>query len=159
MDAAVLYGANAEKRLRERTRYDRIPVKGWCVPMSNLNDYVTHGELNELVSAIGEMFERSENRMIAFIENGVQKQVTLMAEQQAHMMERHNAMEAQLGTLTEDMQEVKTCLDNVEQRLSSVEKDVKELKADMIEMKADMKEVKAAVAEHDDEIITLRRVK
>ena len=65
--------------------------------MSNLNDYVTHGELNEIVSAIGEIILQSESRIMAFIENGVQKQANAMAEMQ-------NAMEEHLGNLTEKMQ-------------------------------------------------------
>ena len=137
-----------------------MSVKQRGIFVSNTNDYVTHAELkakdyvshpelNEIISAISEMFQQSEdrimNRMTAFIENGVQKRVNVLAE-------RQDSMDVKLNTLTEGMQEVKTRLGHMEIRLGIVEKDVKELKADM-------KEVKATVSEHVDEIITLRRVK
>ena len=61
--------------------------------------------MNETLSAISEMFQQSEdritNRKMAFLENGVQKQVSAPAE-------RQDAMEVRLRSLTEDMQEEKT---------------------------------------------------
>ena len=131
--------------------------------MSNPNDYVTHAELNEYLSAIGELFQQSEeritNRLMAFIENGVQKQVSAMAEQLANMVSRQDAMEEHLGILTENMQEVKIRISGVETRLDRMDKRLINVEQDVKELKSDMKEVKAAVAEHDDEIITLRRVR
>ena len=77
-----------------------------------------------LSTMMDEKIERSENRIKAYIENGVEKKVDLLAEKMDAMEQRQNAMEEHLGKLTEDVQEIKDHL-----------------------------------AEHDEEIITLRRVK
>ena len=138
--------------------------------MSNPNEYVTHAELYELLSAISvmmdEKLERTENRMKMYIENGVQKQVNMLGEKMTNLESHQEAMKTQLDTLSEDMQEVKirlggveTRLDGVEARLDGVEARLSNVEHDVKELKADMKEVKAAVAEHDEEIITLRRVR
>ncbi len=84
-----------------------------------------------LSTMMDEKIERSENRMKAYIENGVEKKVDLLAERMDALTEkvdtmeqRQTAMEEHLGRLTEDVQEIKMRL-----------------------------------AVHDEEIYTLRRVK
>ena len=84
-----------------------------------------------LSTMMDEKIERSETRMKAYIENGVEKKVDLLAERMDALTEkvdtmeqRQTAMEEHLGRLTEDVQEIKMRL-----------------------------------AVHDEEIYTLRRVK
>lgn len=87
--------------------------------------------MNSMYENLSEKIERSETRMKAYIENGVEKKVDLLAERVDALSEkvdsidkRQATMEEHLGKLTEDVQEIKDHL-----------------------------------AEHDEEIITLRRVK
>ena len=80
---------------------------------------------------ISESEERTTNRLMAYIENGVQKDVRLLAEQ--------------VGVLSQDMIEVKGRLIKIEDRLENLE--------------GDMQVVKAVVTSHSEEIHTLKRAK
>ena len=103
--------------------------------MSTPNDYITHGELKvfmtDLLAGIGDMIQQSENRMKMYIENGVQKQVQALSE-------KVDAMDERLGRL-----EVR--VDAIETHLGAPTEEVHE--------------IKEIVSTHDEEIITLKRVK
>ena len=60
-----------------------------------------------LSTMMDEKIERSETRIKAYIENGVEKKVDLLAERMDAMEQRQTAMEEHLGRLTEDVQEIK----------------------------------------------------
>ena len=71
--------------------------------MSNLDSYVTHGELNELMqgllSSLDEMFARHENRIMMRIENGIGMQAKANGEAIAALQDRVGAIEDKVNTI------------------------------------------------------------
>ena len=91
-----------------------------------------------LSTMMDEKIERSENRMKAYIENGVEKRTNLLAE-------KVDALSEKVDTLTEKV-------DSIDKRQAAMEEHLGKLTEDV-------QEIKDHLAEHDEEIITLRRVK
>ncbi len=121
--------------------------------MKNPEQFVTHEEFQEfmqgLLSGISEMMDekiqRSEDRMMARIEGGIGAQVQANAEKLDALSGKVDAMEAHLGAMTEHME-------SIDLRLTAVESDMKD-------MKKSIAKIREKLEEHEDEIITLRRVK
>lgn len=104
--------------------------------MSNLDRYVTHSELEEVMQSVlsgidemfkaqnkrmDEMFERHENRIMMRIENGLGMQIKASGEaleslqMKADVIEdKVNAMEEHVATLTESVQYVKDKAEQIE---------------------------------------------
>ena len=86
---------------------------------------------SSLSNMIDEKTEQTENRIKAYIENGVEKQVTLMGERLDALTEKVDAMEVHLGKLTQDTEQ----------------------------LKLDVRSIRATLEEHDNEIFMLRQAK
>lgn len=100
-----------------------------------MSDYVTYQELGELMqgllSGIDERLERMENQILTRIENGVGKQVQAQGE----------LLQAQ-GELLRSVSEKQGVMERHVARLTE-----------------DVQAIKDTLSRHDDEIITLRRIK
>ena len=91
------------------------------------------GMLNDLMLGIGDMLKAQEQRLdekleknkteiVAYIENGVEKKVDLLAERMDDMERRQAVMEEQLGRLTEDMQVVKAAVTHHEEEIITLKR-------------------------------------
>ena len=91
-----------------------------------------------LSTMMDEKIERSETRIKAYIENGVEKRTNLL-------FEKVDALSDKVDALTEKV-------DTMEQRQTAMEEHLGKLTEDV-------QEIKMRLAVHDEEIFTLRRVK
>ena len=94
--------------------------------------------MNSMYQNLSEKIERSETRMKAYIENGVEKRTNLL-------FEKVDALSDKVDALTEKV-------DTMEQRQTAMEEHLGRLTEDV-------QEIKMRLAVHDEEIFTLRRVK
>ena len=94
--------------------------------------------MNSMYQNLSEKIERSETRMKAYIENGVEKRTNLL-------FEKVDALSDKVDALTEKV-------DTMEQRQTAMEEHLGRLTEDV-------QEIKMRLAVHDEEIYTLRRVK
>ena len=93
---------------------------------------------SSLSNMIDEKTEQTENRIKAYIENGVEKRVTLMGESL-------DALTEKVGALTEKV-------DAMEEHLGKLTQDTEQLKLDV-------RSIRATLEEHDNEIFMLRQAK
>ena len=91
--------------------------------------------INSMYTTLSVMMDeknmQTENRIKAYIENGVEKRVTLMGEKLDALTEKVDAMEEHLGKLTQDTEQ----------------------------LKLDVRSIRATLEEHDNEIFMLRQAK
>ena len=105
-----------------------------------------------LSAKIEESSQRTEDRIMARIEAGLGKQVQASTERIDVLCEQMDALEGHMAHMTERVE-------SIDLRLTAVEMDMKDVKRQLKTLEEGQQEIKEAVTRHDDEIITLRRVK
>lgn len=111
-----------------------------------------NGMYNNLCNRIDEKIDRSENRMKAWIENGLAKQVQMNGERLDALTERMDRMEVRQGAMEEHMAHLTMRVESIVNHLASVERDVSELKQDT-------KAIRHTLDDHGKEIYILKKAK